>query len=140
MPTYAYVAKDKAGKIHRGRAEANNEKMLTKKLQDSGYWVTQVTDENAAGKSKKKNPLMAFKKVKLNHLSIFCRQFATMINAGVSLVRCDVGFGDSNRKPAFERNHHRRAEPRRGGRNLIARDDAPLEHFQQLVYRSGARR
>ena len=87
MPTYAYVAKDKAGKIHRGRAEANNEKMLTKKLQDSGYWVTQVTDENAAGKAKKKNPLMAFKKVKLNHLSIFCRQFATMINAGVSLVR-----------------------------------------------------
>ena len=85
MPTFAYVAKDKAGKIHRGRAEADNEKMLNKRLEESGYWVTQVTKENVG---KKKNPLQAFKKVKLAHLSIFCRQFATMINAGVSLVRC----------------------------------------------------
>ncbi|MDF2440894.1 MAG: type pilus assembly protein PilC, partial [Abditibacteriota bacterium] len=60
--------------------------LLTKRLQESGYWVTQVTKEGTRGK--KKNPLANFKKVKLNHLSIFCRQFATMINAGVSLVRC----------------------------------------------------
>ncbi|MBV9467791.1 MAG: hypothetical protein JOZ57_00940, partial [Abitibacteriaceae bacterium] len=47
MPTFAYVAKDKTGKIHRGRAEADNEKMLQKRLQESGYWVTQVTKEGA---------------------------------------------------------------------------------------------
>ncbi len=88
MPTFAYVAKDKAGKIHRGRAEANNEKALTKKLQDSGYWVTQVSKDGAKGTAKKKNPLTRFKKIKLQNLSIFCRQFATMINAGVGLVRC----------------------------------------------------
>ncbi|MDQ3815521.1 MAG: type II secretion system F family protein [Armatimonadota bacterium] len=87
MPTYAYVAKDKAGKIHRGKAEASNEKMLTKQLQESGYWVTQVTKEAAKGE-KKPGFMMRFKKIKLNDLSIFCRQFATMINAGVSLVRC----------------------------------------------------
>ncbi|HEX8833661.1 MAG TPA: type II secretion system F family protein, partial [Abditibacteriaceae bacterium] len=87
MPTFAYVAKDKAGKIVRGRAEAENEKMLQKRLQDSGYWVTQVAKEGATG-AKKKNPLANFKKVKLKDKSIFCRQFATMINAGVSLVRC----------------------------------------------------
>lgn len=27
-------------------------------------------------------------KVRLNNLSIFCRQFSTMVDAGVSLVRC----------------------------------------------------
>lgn len=86
MPTFAYVAKDKAGKIHRGRKEANNEKELTKQLQETGYWVQSVTKEGAKGK--KKNPLTRFKKIKLNDLAIFCRQFATMINAGVSLVRC----------------------------------------------------
>jgi len=88
MPTFAYVAKDKAGKIHRGRMEADNEKLLTKRLQESGYWVTQVTKEGASTVKKRKNPLQAFKKVKLGQLSIFCRQFSTMINAGVSLVRC----------------------------------------------------
>jgi type IV pilus assembly protein PilC len=88
MPTFAYVAKDKAGKIIRGRAEADNEKMLTKRLQDSGYWVTQVAKEGAGANAKRKNPLEGMKKVKLKDKSIFCRQFATMINAGVSLVRC----------------------------------------------------
>jgi type IV pilus assembly protein PilC len=88
MPTFAYVAKDKAGKIIRGRAEADNEKMLTKRLQDSGYWVTQVAKEGAGAGAKRKNPLEGLKKVKLKDKSIFCRQFATMINAGVSLVRC----------------------------------------------------
>lgn len=87
MATFVYVAKDKAGKIIRGRAEADNEKMLQKRLQESGYWVTQVTKETDGAK-KKKNPLGFLKKVKLKDKAIFCRQFATMINAGVSLVRC----------------------------------------------------
>jgi hypothetical protein len=59
MPTFAYVAKDKAGKIIRGRAEADNEKMLTKRLQDSGYWVTQVAKEGAGADAKRKNPWKA---------------------------------------------------------------------------------
>ena len=87
MAVFAYVAKDKAGKIVRGRAEADNEKALSKRLEDSGFWVTEVKKEGVAG-GKKKNPLAKFKKVKLKDKSIFCRQFATMINAGVSLVRC----------------------------------------------------
>ena len=87
MPAFAVTYKDKAGKIHRARKEASNEKELTKQLEQGGFVVTSVTKEGA-GKGKKKNPLARFKKVKLNDLSIFCRQFSTMINAGVSLVRC----------------------------------------------------
>ncbi len=89
MPTFVYVAKDKTGKIIRGRREADNEKTLTKQLQDSGFWVTQVAHEGAEKKgAKRQNPLRNFKKVKLKDKAIFSRQFATMINAGVSLVRC----------------------------------------------------
>ncbi|MBW3635380.1 MAG: type II secretion system F family protein [Armatimonadetes bacterium] len=86
MPVFAYVAKDQAGKIHRGRIDAPNEKMLQKRLQDQGFWVQSVAAE--ATKKKSYNPLKAMKKVKMQQISIFCRQFATMINAGVSLVRC----------------------------------------------------
>ncbi len=85
--SFAYVAKDKAGKIHRGRKEAANEKELTKQLMETGWTVTSVTKDGAKG-VKKQSPLLRFKKVGLKDLSIFCRQFATMINAGVSLVRC----------------------------------------------------
>lgn len=87
MPVYAYVAKDQAGKIHRGRIDAPNEKILTKRLQEQGFWVQTVAAESA-GKKKKFNPLQAMKKVKPVQIALFCRQFATMINAGVSLVRC----------------------------------------------------
>ena len=86
MPVFAYVTKDNAGKIHRGRIEASNEKMLTKKLTEQGFLVQSVTAE--AVKKKKFNPLQMLQKVKPQQISIFCRQFATMINAGVSLVRC----------------------------------------------------
>jgi type IV pilus assembly protein PilC len=87
MPVFAYVAKDQAGKIHRGRIDAPNEKMMQKRLQDQGFWVQSVAVEGA-GKKKKFNPLAFMQKVKMQQISIFCRQFATMINAGVSLVRC----------------------------------------------------
>lgn len=86
MPVFVYVAKDKTGKIHRGRAEADNEKALSKRLEDSGYWVSQVTRDESS--SKKKDGFILFGRIKPDHLSIFCRQFSTMINAGVSLVRC----------------------------------------------------
>jgi len=87
MAVFIYVAKDQGGKIHRGRIEADNEKILTKRLQEQGFWVQQVTREGGNAK-KKFNPLKAMQKVKMQQISIFCRQFATMINAGVSLVRC----------------------------------------------------
>lgn len=86
MPVFVYVAKDKTGKIHRGRAEADNEKALSKRLEDSGYWVSQVTRDESS--MKKGKGIALFGRIKPDHLSIFCRQFSTMINAGVSLVRC----------------------------------------------------
>ncbi|RYG54632.1 type II secretion system F family protein, partial [bacterium] len=86
MAVYAYVTKDTAGKIHRGRIEAPNEKTLTKKLTEQGFLVQSVTAETV--KKKKFNPLKLLQRVKPTQIAIFCRQFATMINAGVSLVRC----------------------------------------------------
>ncbi len=86
MAVFAYITKDSSGKIHRGRIEAPNEKMLTKKLTDDGFLVQSVVAETV--KKKKFNPLKMLQRVKPQQISIFCRQFATMINAGVSLVRC----------------------------------------------------
>jgi len=92
MPTFTYVAKDQAGKIVKSTSEAENEKILVKRLREQGYWVTDVKKARGAAAGKEgevgKKKLFAFGRVKLNDLTIFCRQFATMINAGVSLVRC----------------------------------------------------
>lgn len=42
MPIFEYVAKDQAGKIHRGHAEAADEKALIKQLGSEGLWLTQA--------------------------------------------------------------------------------------------------
>lgn len=98
MPTFSYVARDAQGNVQRGKSEAESQQVLIKRLQQSGNFVTSVVQEKGAAaqqkaqgaKAKKKGEgfLTKFQKVKLNSLSVFCRQFATMINAGVSLVRC----------------------------------------------------
>jgi len=89
MPSFSYVAKDRTGKTVQGTREAENQQLLVRELKQQGYWVTQVKETRAArAQAKAKGGFMLFKRVKLSDLSIFCRQFATMINAGVSLVRC----------------------------------------------------
>jgi type IV pilus assembly protein PilC len=92
MATYNYVAKDSLGKVITGTTEAENEQILVRRLREKGYWVQKVTAARAAPRpqtSAKKAPLFAgFGRVTGRDLAIFCRQFATMIDAGVSLVRC----------------------------------------------------
>ena len=87
MPTFAYVVKDKTGKESKGSLDGESRELVVKQLRDQGYVVSQV-QEQAQAKVKKSGGFRLRRNVGLKDLSIFCRQFATMINAGVSLVRC----------------------------------------------------
>ncbi len=89
MATFEYVARDKTGKEVTGTVEAASKDALAKQLREQGLITSKVQEKKAQGVVKKKTGKRLFgNKVNLRHLSIFCRQFATMINAGVSLVRC----------------------------------------------------
>jgi type IV pilus assembly protein PilC len=91
MPTFAYVAKDRrTGQEVQQTQEAASKDALIKRLRDQGLVVSSVEEQKTA-KLAKKGRSFSFGfggRVGLKDLSIFCRQFATMINAGVSLVRC----------------------------------------------------
>jgi type IV pilus assembly protein PilC len=83
MPVYSYTYKDGLGGIQKGTMDAESEDILRKRFGEQGFEVIEV--EMIKSKStKQKN----YGKVKLAELSIFCRQFSTMVDAGVSLVRC----------------------------------------------------
>jgi type IV pilus assembly protein PilC len=92
MAVYSYVAKDALGKVHKGQSEAENEQVLVRRLREKGFWVQKVSEEQAAPAERAARPrrrgFAIFGRVSGRDLSIFCRQFATMMNAGVSLVRC----------------------------------------------------
>lgn len=83
MPVYSYTFRDALGGTQKGTAESDTEEILRKRLEEQGFTVTEVTVISA-----KKRRERSYGKVKLTNLSVFCRQFSTMVDAGVSLVRC----------------------------------------------------
>lgn len=83
MPVYSYTFRDASGGTQKGTAEAESEDILRKRFEEQGFTITELTMIKARGAKPKR-----YGKVRLKNLSIFCRQFSTMVDAGVSLVRC----------------------------------------------------
>jgi type IV pilus assembly protein PilC len=83
MPVYSYTFRDASGGVQKGTAEAESEDFLRKRFEEQGFTITEVQMIRAKAPRQK-----SYGKVKLQNLSIFCRQFSTMVDAGVSLVRC----------------------------------------------------
>src|ERR1035437_8173546 len=85
MPTYTYTAKNvQTGKKVKGTREAENPGVAQKMLQEQGLKVLELKAKDA----KKKKGMGFGGRIKPKDKSVFCRQFSTMINAGVHLVRC----------------------------------------------------
>lgn len=84
MPIYSYTFKDAVGGLQKGTAEAETEDSLRSRFSEQGLEIVEVTMIKKGGKAKARS----FGKVKLGNLAVFCRQFSTMVDAGVSLVRC----------------------------------------------------
>ncbi len=83
MPVFSYTFRDAAGGIQKGTADAESEEILRKRFEEQGLSITELTMIKAKSPRSKQ-----YGKVKLGDLSVFCRQFSTMVDAGVSLVRC----------------------------------------------------
>ncbi|MBC5806345.1 MAG: pilus assembly protein PilC [Candidatus Eremiobacter antarcticus] len=93
MPSFAYQAKDASGKSVNGVIEAENERVLRAKLREMNYYVTGITQKQTAGLNADVSQMFGgvlgkLRGVKEQSLVVFSRQFATMINAGLAMVRC----------------------------------------------------
>lgn len=84
MATFKYQALDMMGNSRSGKIQADNEAAALTRLQTLGVHITQVSEVKGGGKS----GLFVPGKVKLQSLVVFSRQFATMIDAGVRVVKC----------------------------------------------------
>ena len=87
--TYVYKVRDKQGKVLEGSLEADSTTLVANKLRQLGY-VPLAIDKKAGGGLKKEMKIPGFgggKKVKMKDLAVFNRQFATMIDSGLSLLR-----------------------------------------------------
>jgi type IV pilus assembly protein PilC len=89
MPTFLYEAIDSEGKMVKGTIDAENQRVVINKLREMRYTVKSITERSS---SNVQTDLLAyldrFRRVNQQCLTIFSRQFATMINAGLAMVRC----------------------------------------------------
>lgn len=83
--SFAYRVRTKEGRVLEGKMEAGGEAAVATKLRGQGMTPIQITKESKA--SMKMELHILPQRVKLKDLAIFSRQFATMINSGLSLLR-----------------------------------------------------
>jgi type IV pilus assembly protein PilC len=108
MPAFTFTATASDGKSVTNTSEAVSVSELRQRLSQQGYTVKEIKPAKEKGlKADMSVPMPAFlerfQKVKLTELSIFCRQFSTMIDAGVSLVRCLDVLGEQNSSPKLKK-------------------------------------
>jgi type IV pilus assembly protein PilC len=84
--TFQYSVRDRTGKLVTGKIDADSPGAVASKLKSMGYAPVSITQANA-GMSREINMPKLGAKVKLKDLAVFSRQFATMINSGLSLLR-----------------------------------------------------
>lgn len=97
MPHFAYTAVDQNGRQVKSVIEADSETILIAKLRDQSMHVLdiQVT-------KKKSSFSFGKKKMKPKALVIFSRQFATMIDAGIPILRCLDILSSQTKDPALK--------------------------------------
>ena len=99
--TYSYKVKDKAGKVHDGEMQASSQSAVAKALRDRGF-VPVVVEEKKASALQKEIKIPGLSgRVKVKEVSVFSRQFATMINSGLSLLRSLTILAEQTPNRAF---------------------------------------
>jgi len=81
--TYTYKVRDQGGRLVAGTLVADNQQLLLTRLREMGYTPVEVGVQRLG----LKRELPVFGGVKLKDTAIFSRQFATMVNAGLPILK-----------------------------------------------------
>src|ERR671919_746819 len=98
--SYAYRVRTKEGRVLTGKMDADGEAAVASRLRSQGMIPVQISKESKASLKMEINILPV--KVKLKDLAIFARQFATMINSGLSLLRTLNILADQTENPKLK--------------------------------------
>jgi type IV pilus assembly protein PilC len=98
MTHYTYRALDKQGEIVQDKLEGSGEMAVAHELRQQGLLVIDVKEQSAG----QKDILEPFKRIKLGDLVVFSRQLATMINAGLSIVRSLYVLSEQTENPKLK--------------------------------------
>lgn len=83
MAVYKYKVVDASGKAKKGEIEAQNQDQAVSKLKSDGFTVVSCSEAGAMDKDIEIN---INKKIKPRDLSVFCKQFGSVLKAGVTII------------------------------------------------------
>ncbi len=102
MPTtYAYKVRDQGGKLVEGQLEADDANLVVGKLRQMGYTPIAIEAKSATSLTSDVRIPGFGPKVKLKEVAVFSRQFATMINSGLSLIRALAILTEQTESPVL---------------------------------------
>ncbi len=97
--TFKYSVRDKTGKVVTGKLEGESREAVATKLRQMGYIILDLNEDRLAALNK----IQFGTSIKSKDITVFARQFATMINAGLSLTKClSILAGQSENKELRE--------------------------------------
>jgi type IV pilus assembly protein PilC len=82
--TYDYKVRDRTGNVLTGRLEGDSETLVLQRLREMGMTPVQV---KRAGRGLQLEINLRPGRVKLKQIAVFARQFATMVNSGLPILR-----------------------------------------------------
>ena len=100
MPTYKYNAMDRGGRTVIGVLEADSVEVVRTKLVELSYHVLSIKQARTGGGMQ--GWFNNMQRVRLRELAVFSRQFATMIDAGLSVVKCLDILQKQSRNPRLK--------------------------------------
>lgn len=93
MPKFSYVVKNQDGKTYKNTVDAVSQPALVEKLRNENYFIVSIKElvvlapVKREAKAVRKQQKFTHKDAKLQDLLSFARQLATMMEAGVPLIR-----------------------------------------------------
>jgi type IV pilus assembly protein PilC len=147
MPRYSYVALDSRGQESTGTIEANTQNEAIGHLRQSGYFPKSIAEETKASRKAEKAPgkaaggslgkgmsISLFQKttVKGRTLMIFTRQLATLIDAGLPLLRGLTVLSKQEPDPVLKKVIVNLAESVQGGSTFSESLNAHPKIFNKL--------
>jgi len=85
MATFTYSVRDRAGKVVKGKLDGESKDAVQTKLTQMGYIILELDQQGGLANL---GSVKFGTGVKPKDITIFARQFSTMINAGLSLTKC----------------------------------------------------
>ncbi len=99
MSQFTYKVRDDTGRVVEGEIEADSSALVQRRLVELGYTPISITEQKKSA-LKAEITLPSFGSgVKLKDVAVFSRQFASMINGGLSLMRSLGVLADQTENP-----------------------------------------